>query len=400
MEFRRRVLFVDDEPNVLRGLQRMLRSMRKEWDMQFANSGQEALDLLSEQMFDVVVSDMRMPGMDGGELLGKVMRRFPQTVRIILSGHSDETLVLRSIKYTHQFLAKPCDPETLKHTIARTCLTQDLLRNEMLRKVVNSIKRLPVLPSLYLELIGEMNSPDASLKKIGNIIAQDITMTAKVLQCVNSAFFGLPHKVSSPQQAAIYLGMDTLKSLVLYVHVFSMFKESLKVGPLALENIWEHSMMTGNIAREIAKAEKVDKKIADDAFMAGIMHDIGMLVFLNLPGQYRKVFELAKKEKLSIHDGEYRIFGTSHAEVGAYLLGIWGLPEEIVEAVAFHHTPSKSMSNEVDALTAIHVADVWSKDLLFRKNNSGFDNDYMDKLGIWNKLEKWSSYGDGIFRNW
>ncbi len=335
----RKILFVDDEPKILQGLKRMLRSMRHEWDMEFATDGQEALDIMAKSHFDVIVTDMRMPKMDGGKLLANVMKQHPDAIRIILSGYSDQEMILGTVMFAHQYLMKPCDAETVKLTIERACRLRDLLRNASLQKIVAGIKELPSLPTLYGLIVKEMQSNEPSLLKVGSIIAQDVSMSARILQLVNSAFFGLPQKIVDPQQATIYLGVETLKTLVLSIHVFSLFEEDSELLGFSLSGLWKHSMDVGNLAKEILNAESVENVIKEEVLMAGLLHDIGKLLLLNVPDEYMRIQEINKNLGSGGLAAEYEILETSHAELGAYLLGLWGLPIGIVESIAFHHNP-------------------------------------------------------------
>ncbi len=341
----RRILFVYDDENSLEGVKKILRPMRYEWEMEFVMSGEDALNFMSKGPYDVVVSDMRMPEMDGIELLGIVMECYPETVRIIYSENSDREMILKSVDFTHQFLVKPSEPETVKYTIERACKIQDLLRNKVMKSIVGRIKDLPSLPRLYGLIIKEMKSQDVSLKRVGDIISQDVSMSAKILQLVNSAFFGLPCKIIDPQQAAVYLGIETLKALILSIHVFSTFTEDVELCDFSSSDLWKHSLMTGKLAKEIARNEMADEKIAEEALIAGLLHDIGKLIMLKIPEQYREVQNYVEKHGGNIVDAEYAVMKTSHAELGAYLLGLWGLPDNIVETVAFHHNPSKLLEN-------------------------------------------------------
>jgi CheY-like chemotaxis protein len=185
---KKKILFVDDEPNILSGLKRMLRSMRKEFDLQFAESGQEALTILDGDEFDVVVSDMRMPGIDGAELLSRIMVQHPYSIRIMLTGQADEESIMRTVGIVHQFLAKPCDPEELKAVLQRASGLHGLISQPSLKKIVSGIDSLPSLPEVYAELREAMTNPEISVADIGAIIEKDIGMSAKVLQLVNSAF--------------------------------------------------------------------------------------------------------------------------------------------------------------------------------------------------------------------
>jgi putative nucleotidyltransferase with HDIG domain len=341
----RRILFVDDDPKEIKRLRKMLRSIRHEWEIESAVSGKEALSFMAKSHFDVVVSNMHMQKMDGVELLDTVMERYPGTVRIILSEDSDKEKSLQSVKSTHQFLKKPCDADTVKYTIERACKLQDLLRNETLIKTVTGIKNLPSPPRLYSLIMQEMRSPDASLKNVGDIISQDIAMTTKILQLVNSAYFGLPRRITDPQQATIFLGIDTLKALVLTFHVFSEFSEDAELCEFSLADMLKHSIMVGRLAKEIAKVELDDTKILEEIYIAGILHDIGKLILLKLPEQYREVMKYIKSTGFSFVEAEYNVMKTSHAELGAYLLALWGIPDNIVETVAFHNNPSKLLEN-------------------------------------------------------
>ncbi len=420
----RRILFVDDNPEEIERLREMLTLVNKEWEVEFAESGEEALKIMAKSPFDVVVSDMRMPKMDGAELLGTVMEHYPETVRIIQSWHSDKERVLRSVNSAHQFLLKPSSTETMKYTIERACKLRDLLKNENLKKIVAGIRKLPSLPKLYSLILEEMHSKEISLKKVGHIISQDVSMSAKILQLVNSAFFGLPQKIADPQQAAIYLGLDTLKALVLSIHVFSSFTEESELFWFSLADMRKRSILVGRLARDIARDETDDAKVAEEALIAGILHDVGRLIMLKIPEQCRMMMDFIERTGCDPVEAEYTVMKTSHAELGAYLLGLWGISDNIVEAVAFHHNPSKlledmsiipvessnkdenrikssknkskslsakKLSGEYCTLTAVHVAN----SLLMQESSSDttvfpyIDMRYVSRLGLTDKLPEW-----------
>lgn len=390
---KRKILFVDDDPNILQGLRRMLRPMHQEWEMAFAPNGMEAIAILSREPIDVVVSDMRMPGMDGAELLNEVKTKFPQVVRIVLSGHSEQEAIFRSIGPAHQYLTKPCDPEVLKSTISRACSVRDVLADYRLRQLVSQVGSLPSLPGLYIELLNELKSENVSMNKVGSIIAKDIGMTAKILQLVNSAFFGLPRHVAAPSEAVAFLGIDTIKSLVLSLHVFTTFDQS-KIKFFSIEKLLAHSVATGKLVGNLASEEKLDKVTKEQAVMAGFLHDAGQLVLASsLPKKYALIAESMRDNKLTLHDAEYECFGATHAEVGAMLLGLWGLPTPIVEAVAFHHSPSKSAEKKLTPLTLVHIADCLMNELCEAGSEGetagSLDMDYLAALGIADKLPCW-----------
>jgi putative nucleotidyltransferase with HDIG domain len=341
----RKILFVDNDEKVIRKLKKQLHPMRFEWDMEFAGSGRDALNLMEKASFDVVVSDMHMPDMDVVKLFDMIMKCYPGTVRIMHSENSDRAMTMSVVRCTHQFLMKPCDAEIMKYTIERTCKLQDLLKNKKLIETVTGIKNLPSLPRLYYLITREMQSPEPSLARVGYLISQDVSLSAKILQLVNSAYFGLPQKIINPQQATVYLGAETVKALVLSNHVFSSFTEEADSLDFPIAEMWRHSLMVGMLAGEIARAELAEKEVVEGALIAGLLHDIGKLILLKVRNKYREVMDFIEQVGSDLVEAEYAVLETSHAEMGAYLLGLWGIPDSIVEIVAFHHKPSALIEN-------------------------------------------------------
>ncbi|MFQ5731526.1 MAG: HDOD domain-containing protein [Planctomycetaceae bacterium] len=395
-----RVLFVDDQPNVLAGLRRMLRGLRSEWEMEFAESGDEALSIMADSPFDVVVSDLRMPGMDGVQLLNSVLERHPGTVRIILSGQADQASVLRSVTPAHQYLSKPCDAETLKATVARACSLRDTLCQESLIRLVSKVTTLPSLPHVYTQLLEELQSEEASVQRVAKLIAQDVGMTAKLMQMVNSSFFGIPRRVESPAQAAALLGLNVLKPLVLSAGIFSQFSADGLQG-YSVDALMEHSLAVSRLAEQIAKSHHDDKALAEDALVAGLLHDVGQLLLVeHLHEQFGKALALARENEIPLCDAEVECLGASHADVGGYLLGLWGLADPIVEAVVFHHRPMNCGANRLGPLTAVHVANVLASEaqpscgITFGLN---MDVEYLNHLGVADQLPKWRDMADDFY---
>lgn len=384
MNIKRSILFVDDEPRVLSGLERMLRPMRRVWTMSFARSGREALALLKKSHFDAVVTDIRMPVMNGLELLSEVKRLYPDTVRIILSGESDQEMTLKAVNVSHQFLNKPCNTETLKDAISRVGDLSLLLQKESIKAMVSGVDSLPSLPSLYLEIMQEIQSSDSSIKKVGDIISRDLAMTAKILQLVNSSYFSLPRHISSPEQAVFLLGLDTIKSLVLSIQVFTQFK--LKKMPKGyLKRLWGHSMATAQTSKIIAKQERQEQVVIDNSFMAGLLHDTGKLVMAScFDDQYGELVS-SVGEKGILSEKEKETFDVTHAEAGAYLMGLWGLPHSIIEAIAFHHSPGRSMTREFTPLTAVYIADMLEHEKtgpFTEESEVEIDHEYIEAMGL------------------
>jgi putative nucleotidyltransferase with HDIG domain len=395
---KKRILFVEDNPILLQMYTTMLEEERDRWEVVTTHDGPQALQMMELAPFDVVVSDITVPGMEGAEFIHAVRTRHPRSSRLILSGVHDQETVARSLNSTHQFLAKPFDVNVFKATLARICGLDTYLKDGKLKALVGQLGTLPSFPSLYLEIMEELGSPDFSIESIAAIIAKDPAMTAKMLQIVNSAAVGLSRKVSSPFEAVEFLGSNTVRSLVLSAHIFSSFERTTLKG-FSINGLWSHAMGTGMLAYMIMRLERAAGTDAEDAYVAGMLHDIGKLMLADsLPEPFQRALALGAERKISLHEAELEVFGTTHAGVAAYLLGLWGLPASIVEAVAFHHTPHKSDLRTFGPLTAVHVADVLDHELKAEPTErpAKLDADYLAALGVQERLDTWHAEAEKL----
>ena len=386
---RRRLLFVDDEVLVLQGLKRSLHSMRAQWDMNFVGSGPEALQALAREAYDAIITDMRMPIMDGAQLLETVKEKYPEMVRMVLSGQATREAMLRSLGPVHQYVSKPCDPQELKSRLAQAFVMRDLLKNSNVRALISGLKSIPSLPALYNEIQAELQSENASLKKVAEIVSKDAGMTAKILQLANSAFIGTRYSVSNPTQAITLIGTEMVRALVLSVHVFSRFRD-----PSAAECaiLWEHGIAVASLAQRMATSEKCAKSVVDECSTAGILHEIGKLVlFAEMPKQYAEVLASITDKSGGLTAAERERFGCTHAELGAYLMSIWGLPHSLIHAVAYHDCPSKSVEDCFSSLTIIHAADalVSSANPAPILQDVPLDESYINALGLSERIPVW-----------
>jgi HD-like signal output (HDOD) protein len=356
----RRILFVDDESRVLDGIRRMMYTERTRWDLQFALGGEAALQACETGAFDVVVSDMRMPGMDGATLLGHIRDRYPSSARVILSGYSEPALATKAVPVAHRFLAKPCNATEIRSTIERLCALQDLLCAQELRKIVGTIGQLPSLSITYTSLTRAVRDPDASVDKVTEIIEQDVAMSAKVLQLVNSAFFGLAQRVTTLQAAVCYLGMETIKNLALASEAFRVFVPHPRVPLSECEAIQRHA----HRAAAIAAMLPLEPESRDATVVAALLRDVGSLVLAGaMPDAFCTARSVAAERGCKVFEVEEEMLGTSHAEIGAYLLGLWGLPNVAVEAIAHHHRPARIPHSSFDCTVAVYVADLLDEEL-------------------------------------
>jgi HD-like signal output (HDOD) protein len=347
------ILFVDDERDLLDSLKARLYKHRHDWNMQFVSSGAEAIAALEQQRFDLVVSDVRMPGMDGGQLLTVVKQRWPNAMRIIVSGYSDPVQAVRLTSLAHQYVAKPCDGRELENIIERCFYLQELLGQESLRKVVGRIGKLPAMPKTYGLLQTALAQPTVTAAEIGDIVNADAAIASKVLQITNSAFFRLRKPMVRIKDAVTYLGFATVRNLVLSAEIFSQWQAPKGLSDVDPERLQFHAQCAAAACKALAGG----RASPDDAWLAGLLHDLGYWILIQeCPKELASALTLSRAEGLPLWECERRIMGATHAEIGAYLLGLWGLPYAIVEAVALHHTPTAVSPHGYDLVGALAVS--------------------------------------------
>jgi HD-like signal output (HDOD) protein/ActR/RegA family two-component response regulator len=348
-----RVLFVDDEPLVLRALGRMTHAMHEECDAAFASSGEEAMNLLAGRPFDVIVSDMRMPGMDGAAVLAQAERKYPSTARVILSGYTQYESALRALPVCHRFLSKPLRAEDLKLVLMRTIALHQLLSDPTLRELVGGVKDLPARPQVYFQLRAALANPSTSMRAIARIVERDAGITGRLLRAVNNAFFAPSARITSAQQCISHLGTEILTGLVLSLECFGNFEDTLAECELVPASLERKAYLTAAITAELLG----DETQRHDAFLAALLHDCGLLLLAaRKPVMVAEAVKLAKHEACPLQVAERKLWGTTHATIGAYLLGLWGLPYPVVEAVARCHSPEQHTGTELDVSSAVYIA--------------------------------------------
>jgi HD-like signal output (HDOD) protein len=347
------IVFVDDERELLDGLRARLYKHRNDWSMKFVESGEEALAIFEKDPIDLIVSDVRMPGMDGGQLLAAVKQRWPKTMRIVVSGYSDPVQAARLTSLAHQYLAKPCEDKQVENVLERCFNLQDLLAQESLRNVVGRIAKLPAMPDTYARLQRALAQPTVTAGEIGDIVNADAAIATKVLQITNSAFFRLRKPMVRIKDAVTYLGFATVRNLVLCAEIFSQWKATPELPDVDPQSLQQHAQYSAAACKALA----VGGISPDDAWLAGLLHDIGYWVLIQeCPRELAKAIDLSRSLDLPLYECERRIIGATHAEIGAYLLGLWGLPYPIVEAVALHHTPTAIVPHGYDLLSALAIS--------------------------------------------
>jgi len=368
------VLFVDDEPRILDGLRRMLRGQRDRWEMSFANGGVAALAVLGEKHYDVVVSDFRMPEIDGAALLEKVRTMSPDTARIILSGQTSADNVMRVMTLAHQFLNKPATSdqiiEAIEHVLGAqesTTATGDILSD------VSGVSSLPSPPALLAELLTVLDDEDASAASIGRVIEGDPAIAAKILHLANSSAMTAGRRLSDVTQAIALLGTNTVRGLVLLHDIVTAFAEGVHLPASWMEGLNAHSVETARLANKLSTG----KPWAAQSFTAGLLHEVGQLVlatsrpdeFGTIVGKWTEAGTAAEAAAEAAADAsepaevtpapalcdlEVADLGTSHSDAGASLLSLWGLPADIVDAAARHaHAEVPATAEDLGSTVAL-----------------------------------------------
>lgn len=379
----RRVLFVTNEPNLPQAIARLLGAGAREWNLQTVDAGPRAVAVMADQTPDVYVADTRLPGIE--DVLTDVRRRYPQTVRIALAAQENRSEIVRLSNLVHRVLVRPCSAADLLDAIQRACSLQEFLRSPALAAIVGRLGSVPSLPALYTRIIAELERPEFSLETVGELVSQDVGIAAKLLQMSNSALMGLRRPTTTPSQAVYILGAELTKALVLAAGIFSRY-DPAAIRPFSIEALWDHSQRVADLAGRIAGEEAAGDAVVRESALAGLFHDIGQLTLASqIPGPYREVLALVKSDKLPVAEAEQRVLGATHAAVGAYLLGLWGLPDRVVEAVAWHHTPAKCPGDAFTPLTAVHVADA----LIRPDDAASLDMGYIMRLKLEGRVGAW-----------
>ena len=386
-----RILLLADEAGDLSKLKALFAEAVPDRPIFSASNGKEALAALEKHDFESVFCDLSGGADAGVQFLQEVWKMRPRTVRFLLARSMTPDLMVTCALGANHFLQKPLDVLTLGAAVSRADAINQFVRNERIQSLVSRMRTLPSRPSLYLEVMRELRSSTASATTVGELVEKDLAISTKLIQVVNSAFYGMSQQVTEPSAAVLLLGLETTASLVLSIEAFARFD---KVKPIyfSMDRVWRHSQGVANSAKRIAELMTNDPDIARHAFTAGLLHDIGKLALaLNFEEQYHGALKLAEKQKLSPVEVEAQVFGATHAEAGAYLLAIWGLPLPIVEAVARHHSPAHSLDKHFSATTALHIAErlEYAEDLARNGNKeAAVDLNYPAELELAGRIDE------------
>ena len=347
----KRVFFVDDEKGVLDGLRRMLRDMRSDWDMKFHTSAEDALQAMQSSPPEVVVSDMRMPGMDGAEFLERVQELYPSSIRFVLSGHAEMEQFSRAMRCSHQILTKPCDSDQLRTALMDAALLCRTMAAPGIADAVGGLGALPSIPAVIHELMDLLGRPEVDQAVIGRMVGRDPGLAVRVLQVANSGLFATRGGIQTIEQAVVLIGSRMLRNLILHAKIVEAFPVS---NPsFSIDDFGGRMRSISKLARRLAPSHVSSEALCSLAMST----EVGQLVFAaRLPDRFESVRKEVAATGAPVHKVEQKLFGATHADVGAYLLSLWGQPPHLVRRVATHHCPSEA-TDDRDLLTALHVAE-------------------------------------------
>lgn len=387
-----RVLFVDDDSAQLQSLAARLKTAAGDWDMRFVDSSAAALAALDAAPADVVVTENRSGRLDGVSLLRAVRERLPAAVRLVLSGQTAQEAVMQVLPVAHQFLAKPCDIGLLQQVVGRASLLQSRLYSPGVLASLGSLKSLPSVPKLYQQLSAELDDGRATPRSVAAIIEQDMAMTARLLQLVNSAYFGVSRRIAQIREAVTLLGFEPIRMLVASTELFRGMSKLCSPAGFSLEALQQHSQRVGALAASLID----DRDQARTVLCAAMLHDIGEVVLaVAMPEAYARSRAIALKQGISLHAAEQQVFDCTHADIGAHVLALWGLPSSLIEAVAFHHQPAFAGERSFGIAGAIHVADALDYGGTIGDGQAAssaadlIDRDYLAAVGKLDALPGW-----------
>jgi putative nucleotidyltransferase with HDIG domain len=328
------------------------------WETTPVSSEADALAQLEQRSFDALLVDFNLGSSDASELLNQAFEKRPGTIRFLLAYEADLALVAAKVSGPHEILPKPVEPASLKSRMESKLAPTDAKCDQGGSDPSTDTSASPAVPAVYSEVLKALDLPGVTKNQVGEIIAGDAALTSELLKLTNSSYLGLACDPTGPVEAVESLGLEAVKALVMALRFLAEHSQ-LKPGYLSLEKLWQHSINVAQLARDLMLFETKDRVLASEALVAGLLHDLGKVVLAsNFDDLYGRVHSLARKQPVALWDVEKEMFGASHGEIGACLVGMWNMPSSVVEAAAFHHEPPLGEHQDLTPLAAVHVANV------------------------------------------
>ncbi len=385
-----RVLFIGSDPHWFQQAEHDVYCLQPNWLCQRAADSAEARVMVASTAFDALVLDSRVS--DKADLLGRLGDSAGRMICLVCCNLLDRSAVAQWNRPGIMPVSEASDAATMVANLIRADRLRSWMADPTIKSLIPRIHKLPAAPKLHTQVTEELQSPNGSMLVVARVISQDPVMSAKILQVANSAFFGQPSEIVDTAEAAMVLGAERIRALILLAGVFSQY-DGTKCPGFLPEPIWNHSVQVAMYARAIAFAETKDARMAEAAFTAGLLHDIGKLILAaNLPEMYATALRLRASRKISDREAELGVFGISHAELGACLLASWGLPLPILEAIAWHHEPEKSPNRGYSLLAAVHVANAFAQEGGPEKGRDVIKVGFLLKTGLGDCRNRWREF--------
>jgi HD-like signal output (HDOD) protein len=323
------------------------------------SSAEEALERCLDGSFDVVVAAHRLPGQSGTELLRTLKHVAPAAIRFLMIDEDEVTHFRSLVSDAQQIMLKPLRAAPFNRQLERALALRAVVRDPMILKFLGDADSLPPLPRIFRMICQTLNDPSSSLSKISEVIAEDIVLSSKVLKLANSALFGLQEPAGNIEQAVVRLGLITISSLVFCQEMVDSVAGHKEEEQFA-EELNRHSIEVALLATKIAQAWNAPQQLVDQLFFCGIVHDLGKFLFAtHAKDAWQRVQQEVDHNIESDVEIERMIFGSSHCELAAYLLAVWGLPDNQVEAILYHHKPSALLGSDSESMLVriLHLAE-------------------------------------------
>lgn len=393
-----RVLFVEGNEALRLALPALLHERSSRWEATAVSTAAEALSALASRPHEAIIANVQLPDGNGVELLNKAGQQFPGVARVLRCAPEDKALLRGFVGLPPLRVTKERKAGELETALVCALLVNGWTQDESLKKLLPRMQKLPTMPDLYTQVMAKLASPDSSLDDVGKLIARDPALTARMLQMVNSPAMGLSSPVAGAVEAVLHLGVERVRAMILIANASLQFDADQCKG-FSQESLWQHSIATATLAQAITIEETHDAALAGQAFSAGILHDVGKLLFAaNLTEEYGRTISTASQQKLTAWEAERLAFGASHAELGACLLGTWGLPLGVLRAIAWHHTPGQSDDGAFSILTAVHAANALAHAGQDKSTDTAdslrVDRNYLKRLGLTEHWTRWRTIAE------
>jgi len=380
------VLFVTAALDTIKDLQKLQLDYNESLAFFFAHSQADALKIISENNITIVISDLRIPKFNSQEFLSILQDNFPKIFRVCLASDNEKIKAIRLTKSIHRSVKIPLDHADLLKTINDLAKLMVYDLDAQLVEKINGLGAIPILPDIYLRLEKELCRSTFSMNRIAEIIQADPLMVARILHIAHSSFYNIPSGVTNLLQAINFLGVNIVKTLVLYVKVFSLRDVSPETRSV-LKEIKTHSIHVAKFSKAMMEKETNDKKMIELAYISGLIHDVGKIVLLQLNDKQKHSSYAQNIHSSNSHEMEQKLFGVSHISVGSYILRLWGFQDEIIEAVARHHDSTILENKALSLKEIVFIANVFSYE--FEEMSLRISKSYgSDKFDQWDQLFK------------